>query len=482
MLALNVKVVRVGMRRATNRRPMNPPENFLTMQPATKLATKLLPAKLLLSCAAAALVSACSTPCDAPGRLCAPMSSITSVSPPAPKPALLPAPPPHVSELPPPAPVQTYAIDMGGASVESATELPQHQVRIALLLPLRSEALGPAAEALKAGFMAGYERDHDNFTVDVVETGDVAQDVLASYAAAEEQHDIVVGPLARSAVTAVAGSALVNKPTIALNSPEGRADQPLPPAMLVMGLSIEEEARQTAQWAAAEQPHAGALIVSGGTPWQHRIAAAYAAQWQRLGLPVRSVELGALNGELGAADLAQLNASLQNQPADVVFAALGAGEARQLRIALGSVLPMYGTSALNPGGDPVSQLDGVRLVDLPWQLQRDHPAVMVYPRPLPDQPRKPGAADMERLYALGIDAFRVAREIGRSRAGQFNVDGVTGKLNVSFGQGPSSFERIEQAAVYQNGVAQPMLAPESLPGSPPGSQPMRQPATPPASP
>ena len=410
------------------------------------------------------------------------MSSITSVSPPAPKPALLPAPPPHVSELPPPAPVQTYAIDMGGASVESATELPQHQVRIALLLPLRSEALGPAAEALKAGFMAGYERDHDNFTVDVVETGDVAQDVLASYAAAEEQHDIVVGPLARSAVTAVAGSALVNKPTIALNSPEGRADQPLPPAMLVMGLSIEEEARQTAQWAAAEQPHAGALIVSGGTPWQHRIAAAYAAQWQRLGLPVRSVELGALNGELGAADLAQLNASLQNQPADVVFAALGAGEARQLRIALGSVLPMYGTSALNPGGDPVSQLDGVRLVDLPWQLQRDHPAVMVYPRPLPDQPRKPGAADMERLYALGIDAFRVAREIGRSRAGQFNVDGVTGKLNVSFGQGPSSFERIEQAAVYQNGVAQPMLAPESLPGSPPGSQPMRQPATPPASP
>src|SRR5476649_743925 len=154
MLALNVKVVLVGIC------PLRP--------------SAMLPAKLLLSCAAAALVGACSTPCDAPGRLCAPMSSITSVPPPAPRP--MPLPPPHVSELPPPAPVQTYAIDMGGASVASATELPQHQVRIALLLPLRSEALGPAAEALKAGFMAGYERDHDNFTVDVVETGDVAQD------------------------------------------------------------------------------------------------------------------------------------------------------------------------------------------------------------------------------------------------------------------------------------------------------------------
>ena len=448
MLALNVRVVLVKVRQGRRR----------TAQPRLiNLPAARRPAKLLLACAAAALVSACSTPCDAPGRLCAPMSSITSVPPPAPRPALLPAAPTkHVSELPPPAQVQTFAIDMGGASVDSGSELPQHQIRIALLLPLRSEALGAAAEALKAGFMAGYERDRDNFTVDLIETGDAAQDLLSTYAASEEQHDIVVGPLARSAVTAVAGSALVSKPTIALNSPEGRAEQPLPPAMLVMGLSVEEEARQTAQWAAAEHPHASALIVGGGTPWQRRIAAAYAAQWQRLGLPVRSVELGALNGELGEADLAQLNASLQGQPADVIFAAVGAGEARQLRSALGSVLPMYGTSALNPGGDPMPQLDGVRLVDLPWQLQRDHPAVMVYPRPLPEQPRKPGAADMERLYALGIDAFRVARQIGRSRAGQFGVDGVTGKLTVSFGQGPSSFERTEQTAVYVNGVAQPV--------------------------
>src|SRR5476649_1634095 len=146
MLALNVKVVLVGIC------PLRP--------------SAMLPAKLLLSCAAAALVGACSTPCDAPGRLCAPMSSITSVPQPAPKPALPPpAPPPHVSELPPPAVVQTFAIDMGGASVDSGAELPQHQIRIALLLPLHSEALGPAAEALKAGFMAGYERDRDNFTV-----------------------------------------------------------------------------------------------------------------------------------------------------------------------------------------------------------------------------------------------------------------------------------------------------------------------------
>ena len=50
-------------------------------------------------------------------------------------------------------------------------------------------------------------------------------------------------------------------------------------------------------------------------------------------------------------------------------------------------------------------LADVRFVDMPWLLQPDHPAVMVYPRP--DCAR---ADDLERFYALGIDAFRVAQE------------------------------------------------------------------------
>jgi outer membrane PBP1 activator LpoA protein len=50
-------------------------------------------------------------------------------------------------------------------------------------------------------------------------------------------------------VATVAASPLVSKPTIALNYPEGYGQPdaaPLPPQMLAMGLSIEEEARQAA--------------------------------------------------------------------------------------------------------------------------------------------------------------------------------------------------------------------------------------------
>ncbi|MFC3376185.1 penicillin-binding protein activator [Rugamonas sp. CCM 8940] len=369
-----------------------------------------------------------------------------------------------------PSRVETFAVEPPGAGAAADerraagndTAAPANTTRIALLLPLRSEALGQASAALRDGFMAAWERDRDGIAVTVIETGDVAQDVLANYADALQRQDLVVGPLSRSAVGAVAASALVAKPTIALNYPEGHggaAETALPPQMLAMGLSIEEEARQAAQWAGTEHPNSSALVVATATPWQRRSAAAFVAQWQRLGRPVRLVELTAPNGYLSDPELVQLRARVQGEAPDLVFAALGADQTRQLRAALGSELPLYGTSALNPGNGsnfPDQELDGVRLLDLPWQIQRDHPAVMVYPRPPQTQERRPGAADLERLYALGIDAFRVARQIARQPSGRFVLDGVTGRLAVSFGQGTASFERVEQAAVYKNGVPQPV--------------------------
>lgn len=432
---------------------------------------------LLLLCAAAGLAGGCSTPCDAPGRLCAPVSSITSAPP---------APPARAQATPPP-PADTFAVTMPGAGAAAAGAPPAAApapaavpvpapvpFRIAVLLPLRSETLGQAADAVRAGFMAAWAHEPDNMAVSVVDTGDVPQDVLASYASALEQQDMVVGPLARSAVGAVAASGLVQKPTIALNTPEGHGA--LPPQMLAMGLSIEEEARQAAQWAAAEQPHGNALILATSTPWQRRVANAFAAQWQRLGLPSRIVELGSLNGYLSDPELVQLRARIVAEQPDLLFSALGADQTRQLRAALSSTLadgsgpaavappplPIYGTSALNPGDSnnfPTQDLDGVRLLDLPWQLQRDHPAVMVYPHPASQEERKPGAADMERLYALGIDAYRVAREIARHPASRFQLDGVTGRLGVSFGLGEARFERVELPAIYKNGVPLPLPQP-----------------------
>ena len=352
----------------------------------------------------------CSTPGGATGRLCAPIEANTSAAAPA------------------------------------ATAKP---VRIALMLPLHSEALRAPAEAVRAGFMAAYEREKQGFTICVVETGDSTQEALDNYAAAVAENDMVVGPLARPAVRAVATSPLLGKPTIALNN-LGANDIALPQHMLIMGLSMEDEASQVARWAHTEKPGATALIISGTSAWQRRIAGAFAAQWKQLGHEAQLLELATIGGWLDEPALAQLKIRLDTDAPGLLFTALEGTQVRQLRATLGGTLQVYGTSSVNPGEQAFAELDGMRMLDLPWEVQPDHPAVMAYPRSAGDK----ASMDLDRLYALGIDAYRVAREIALHPASSFKMDGVTGKLSVSFGQGASRFERLEAPAVYKAGAFQ----------------------------
>lgn len=409
----------------------------------------------LLATAALVTLSACSTPCGTPGGLCAPAPANTSSAQSGARAAdvLAPAPaalPPQMNQpLPAPAAqgaVQTMPVDSPSAK---ATSQGIRSTRIGVLLPLRSETLGPPSEALRAGFMAAYERDKDSITVNIIDTGDSADETLNAYMAASKTHDLIVGPLSRSAVTAVADSGTVSKPTIALNHPDSRGA--IPANMLVVGLSIEDEARQVARWAGAEHPGGTALIVSGPSSWQRRIASAFAAQWKQMGNRSQLVELTATNGYLQEPALNQLRTRLDTEPASLLFAALDHDQLRQVRGAVGTELPAYGTSSVNPGADAgmaPAELDGTRMLDLPWQVQSDHSAVMVYPRWT--GPRR--TLDMDRLYALGIDAFRIAREIAIKPVSSFKMDGVTGRLSVSFGQGPARFERLETGTIYQGGT------------------------------
>jgi hypothetical protein len=350
-----------------------------------------------------------------------------------------------------------------GAGESAAGAAPAGLIRIALLLPAQSETFGAAAQALRAGFMAAFEREPEGIEVNVVESADGAQNVLQAYADAQAHNDIVVGPLARADVAAVARSAKVDKPTLALAQPEAAPDAELalPPRMLAIGLSIEDEARQLAAWAAGKK-HGKAFVVSSGIAWQRRAARAFAAQWQEQGQEAQSVEIAASGGYLSAGGLAQLKKRMQEEKPALLFVGLDAFQAQQLQLALGQGQPpVYGTSQLNPwsaadwhGAEKHPEMNGVRLLDIPWQVQPDHPAAMVYPRWVTqaDQRANP---DLERLYALGIDAYRIAREIAVRRK-SFELDGVTGRLAVQFGAGGYAFRRTAQPAVYQDGVVVPL--------------------------
>lgn len=359
-----------------------------------------------------------------------------------------------------PAAAEQQAAPASGVEV-SAVDLSSTRktVSIALLLPLRSDILREPATVLQAGFMAAHERERDGVVINVVETGDTPQDILTGYKAAVTLNDIVVGPLSRTGVTAVAQSGAVDRTTIALTPPEITDNTPvrLPSQMLVMGLSIEDEARQVADWADQATKPGRALILLTKAAWQRRAAAAFEAQWTHRGLAAESIEIAANDGFLNGRTLLQLKKQIETEVPTAIFLALDARQARQVRAIIGKEVPLFGTSQLNPfaltdrdDGERIDDMDGARLLDIPWQLQADHPAVMVYPRLVvnADQRRSP---DLERLYALGIDAYRVAREIASGRT-QFEIDGVTGKLTVRFAKEHAHFERTEQPAVYRGGV------------------------------
>lgn len=292
---------------------------------------------------------------------------------------------------------------------------------IALLLPATSGTLGRAAEAVRLGFMAAAKVEGTKaLPVRAYDLAEQPESALLEYRRAlANGARVVVGPITREAVTALASSGRVAVPTLALNVPDG--EYPLPPQLFVLSLQVEAEAAQVAQLAINEGRRSAVTMVAN-SPLLQRIQQAFVEAFTRLGgRVVAQYEFSQDPAALGA-----LRKLLRPGMADMAFLALDYAQARLARPYFGA-LPVYATSQVHPGHlRPLAALDlpAVRFLDMPWLLQPDHPAVMVYPRvEFADAP------DLQRLYALGIDAFRLSVALlkGESLA---PLDGVTGQLNL----------------------------------------------------
>lgn len=310
---------------------------------------------------------------------------------------------------------------------------------IALLLPVKSKIFGQHAAALRDGFRTAAKVQGQivlpvrEYAVSE-EVGNVLEGYRTAVAAGAQ---VIVGPLTRDAVTALAFGEPVPVPTLALNVPDnvGR----VPANLYMLSLQVETEAHQAALLA-WQEGRRNAIIISSSGPLQRRMQAAFASEFSRLG--------GTSSEVAFSTDPEKLRAVVRAN-ADMYFLALGYGDARSVRSYLGAS-PVYATSivhAIEPGPLAGYDLAGVRFVDIPWLLEPNHAAVMIYPRANPR-----GTADLERLYALGIDAWRVAQLL-LAGARDIRLDGVTGHLSL----GPDGqIERKLRAGRYVDG--RPQLA------------------------
>jgi len=311
---------------------------------------------------------------------------------------------------------------------------------IALLLPMNSKLFGKHAVALRDGFQAAAKtQGQQQLPVREYAVSEEVGNALEGYrTAVAGGAQVVVGPLTRDAVTALAFGEPVPVPTLALNVADsvGRA----PGNLYMLSLQVETEARQIAQLAWREG-HRTTITVSGGSPVQRRTQTAFAGEFSRLG--------GKITSDLAfATDPDRLQTiGRAVAEADMAFLALDFGEAPAARAYLGAT-PAYATASVHIGDPGVLagyDLAGVSFVDMPWLLEPQHTAVMIYPRP-----QIHGTIDLERLYALGIDAWRVAQLL-LAGARDIRLDGVTGKLTL----GPDGqFERELVTARYIDGRPQ----------------------------
>ena len=293
---------------------------------------------------------------------------------------------------------------------------------IGLILPLNTHTFRQPAEAVKQGFLAAAKVLPGAPEVRVYPTSDEVSNILAAYQLAlSNGARVMVGPLTKNAVVALAESDITLVPTLALSVPDTEVNHP---NLYLFGLSLDAETRQLAQLIAHEGRHS-VLILSSANNLGKRLQTTFSDEWQRLG--------GETTDQISvtsSTDLNVLHETVATLRPDAVFLATNAHEARRVRPYLFETIPLYATSQVFGGSSNAQRnldLGGVRFLDMPWLLQPDHPAVMVYPH-------AEHVLDMdgERLYAMGIDAFRLAQLFfrGEMPAGGNVLDGVTGQINL----------------------------------------------------
>ncbi len=349
--------------------------------------------------------------------------------------------------------------------------------RIALLLPLTS-VYGAAAQALQTGFFAAHDANSDPRKPEIAVYDIGAEPAMAPLyyrVAVDEGAEFVVGPLGRQAVDALTAEGDLLRPTLLLGMSESPTTQPT--HVFEFGLQPEDEARQVAM-RAHRQHHRVAAIAYPASDWGERVRGAFSSAWQQLGgivaeaqpyapqqidysIPLKRL-LNVDESELRGARLdAALGQSIEFEPRrrtdiDFLFIAANSRDGRLLKPQINFFrahdLPVYATSHIWPGRrDPANDadLDGVRFGDMPWMLDQGSRVRAL--RALQGQ-WAGRYSELDRLYALGLDAYSVLPLLDTLRDNaQARFNGVTATLRVS----GTRLQRELTWARFEQGVALP---------------------------
>lgn len=351
----------------------------------------------------------------------------------------------------------------------------QPLTKIALLLP-QEGPLASVARALRDGFLAAhYQAQQAGQNPPAIQLYDSSHLSSLDDFYRQAQADgvqLVVGPLEKPLVKQMSDREQLPITTLALNYSD--AGQEGPAQLFQFGLAAEDEAREVARRAWGDGMRRAVALVPRGE-WGDRVLNAFRQNWEQAGGSLIAAEHVDQPVELAQqiADLFQLRQSesrakrLQStlgtqvaaqpsrrQDVDFIFLAATPQQAQQIKPTLAfqyaGDVPVYATSHLYTGSNDQAQyldLNGIRFCETPWLLNSNDPLRQQVDRQWPQ-----AGGSLGRLYAMGVDAYRLAPRLNQLKAlPESRVDGLSGSLSLNPAQ---RIERQLPWAEFRDGQVQ----------------------------
>ncbi|HEX6793758.1 MAG TPA: penicillin-binding protein activator [Casimicrobiaceae bacterium] len=317
---------------------------------------------------------------------------------------------------------------------------PPSSDRIAIVLPLDEPAFERAASAVRDGFLDAAAAAGKGSRCIVIAHG--RDGVVGAFELAREKGvQVAVGPLVRDDLKALATAGVDLPWTLALNQLDDGTR--LPAAIYSFPLSVESDGRTLAR--RAHEIGARSIdVVEGDSPLMKRLASSFAIEWTGRGGGPPAV----LPFEPSPESLGGLRRTFGRDPPNAVLLALSGDHAALVKPFIGNVVA-YASGLVfeRPNPAVARDLDGVRVVEIPWLLTPDAPQFAGMPH------RDFDSDALARLYALGHDAFMIASTFEGGTPNRTEFDGATGHVTLGPGR---EFQREGTLGVYRDGALVPL--------------------------
>lgn len=341
----------------------------------------------------------------------------------------------------------------------NAALIPEYPQKIALLLPLGSQndKLAKAAEAIRDGFMATYYNSEHvpRPQIRILDVGDDPEQIWTYLQDAKARGaEIIVGPLHKQAVSNLVSAVKLDIPVLALNYSTN--DHLNSENVIQFGLAPEDEAKQAAERAIV-QKKMRAIVLAPQSSLGNRMHSSFIHYYENLGGTTLASEFYAFDANdhgdtiervLNIHQSNNRNARLRSiinenikfeprrrQDIDLIFLEADPKQARlimpQLRFHHAGDIPVFASSHVFSGkNNPVvdKDLSGLSFLDAPFVLKTKDNNML----PILGESEKDQTLNVDpRLYALGMDAYRILPFLSNLQSNPFErFTGYTGTIYI----------------------------------------------------